>query len=65
MPINSLGMKLAKRIGMRKAKAPSRETPRLLLHCIRLDGKSAKRPDPSCQLASRAAELTLSCRNVL
>lgn len=37
MPIDSLGMKLAKRIFMRKAKSPWHETPRWLLHYIGLE----------------------------
>lgn len=37
MPIDRLGMKLAKRIGMRTQKSSWRETPRWLLHCIRLE----------------------------
>lgn len=37
MPIDSLGMKLAKRIFLRRHKSPWHETPRWLLHCIGLE----------------------------
>lgn len=69
MPIDSLGIKLAKRIGMRKQKSSWHETPRWLVHCIRiehvLNGIRRRKPDPGCQLPIRAAGLAMSCRNAL
>lgn len=64
MPIDSLGIKLAKRIGMRRQKASWHETPRWLVHCIRIEHVlnriRRRKPDPGCQLPIRAAGLAMS-----